>query len=111
MAIFKGSRYENVPVYRQYNGDQMGKPNDARGLMVPTLRRRDLTTFHATEAIIHTFQKSDRIDLLAYKYYGDSQLWWAIMDANPRYMTPWDIPVGANLTIPPLNSFTEGSDL
>jgi|SRR5690554_509107 len=112
MAIFKGSRYEFVPVYHHYNGvdgdDKDKKIDPTKGTMIPTLRRRDLTEFHTKEAIVHVFQRGDRIDLLAYKYYGDAQKWWVIMDANTRYMTPWDIPVGANLIIPPIDSFMGG---
>lgn len=29
---------------------------------------------------------SDRIDLLAYKFYGNSGKWWVIADANPEIM-------------------------
>jgi hypothetical protein len=103
MSIYKGSRYEKVPVYTQYNENYPSRPSN-----IPTLRRRDLTKFYSNEAITHVFQRGDRIDLLAHRYYSDAQLWWVIMDANPRYMTPWEITIGSQLVIPPLTSFMGG---
>ncbi len=38
----------------------------------------------------HTVTQSDRIDLLAYKYYGDAHKWWHICDANPTFPFPTD---------------------
>lgn len=108
MPIFKGSRYENVPIYQHFNGDGYKKKYPNKDILITTLRKRDLAKFSTNEAFTHVFQRGDRLDLLAYRYYGDAQLWWVIMDANPRYMTPWDIPIGANLTIPPLTSFMGG---
>lgn len=109
MAIFKDSRYEYVPVYHHYTG--MNNTKDLfSGTSIPTLRRRKLVTFSQTDAFIHNYQLGDRIDLLAYKYYGDSQLWWVIMDANPKYMTPLEIPIGASLLVPPLSA-VEGGEI
>jgi nucleoid-associated protein YgaU len=49
---------------------------------------------------MYTWVAGDRLDVLAYKYYGDAQKWWVILDANPRYMTPWDIRTGDVISIP-----------
>lgn len=106
MAIFKDSRYEYVPVYHHYTG--MYEENLFSGTSIPTLRRRKLSEFSNTEAVIHTFQLGDRLDLLAYKYYGDAQLWWVILDANPKYMTPFEIPIGVSLLIPPVSAMEGG---
>lgn len=38
----------------------------------------------------HQITGSDRIDLLAYQYYGDARLWWNFADANPDVMS-WDV--------------------
>lgn len=43
---------------------------------------------------------SDRIDLLAYRFYGDSVLWWVIAVANDLELLPTDLVVGAKLRIP-----------
>lgn len=110
MAIYEGSRYEWVPVYKHYD-EYVDDKGRVQANIIPTLRRRDLPQFSTTEALVHTFTLGDRIDLIAYQYYGDPQLWWVIMDANPRYMTPWDIKIGDSLYIPPLNFFDEEGDL
>jgi nucleoid-associated protein YgaU len=93
MTIYRGSRYENVPVYRHFDTD-----NAPQKVM---LERRNLTNFPVKEGMTHVFKEGDRIDLIATTYYSDPQMWWLIMDANPRYMTPWDIKVGDVLAIPP----------
>ena len=43
---------------------------------------------------------SDRLDLLAYKYYGDSDLWWIIAVANNLNDASLSIEVGKQLRIP-----------
>src|SRR5262249_142831 len=35
--------------------------------------------------------ESDRLDLLAFKYYGDPTRWWQISDANPKWAFPPDL--------------------
>lgn len=46
------------------------------------------------------FTEGMRVDTLAKKYYNDSQLDWVIMQANPQYATPEDIPPGDIIVIP-----------
>jgi hypothetical protein len=41
-----------------------------------------------TGTFFHSIEEIDRLDHLAYKYYGDSQKWWRICDANPGYKSP-----------------------
>ncbi len=36
----------------------------------------------------HTVAEIDRLDHLAFKYYGQSGKWWRICDANPDFMSP-----------------------
>jgi phage tail protein X len=104
MPIFKGSRYEYVPVYQHYNGpDASDYKKNIPQTMIPTIRRRPLDNFDFSQAITHVYQNGDRIDLLAYKYYGDPSMWWVILDANPQYLHPLEIPSGARLIIPPMN--------
>jgi hypothetical protein len=40
---------------------------------------------------LHTVNSYDRLDLLAYKYYGDPTRWWQIADANPEFPFPLDL--------------------
>ena len=39
-------------------------------------------------------------DYIAYKTYGDSRLYWAILDANPQYQSELEIQVGDVLIVP-----------
>jgi|TARA_R110001592_G_scaffold273382_2_gene540288 hypothetical protein len=44
----------------------------------------------------------DRLDNLAYQFYGDVSLWWIISTANPNKI-PFDslfIPIGTQIRIP-----------
>jgi hypothetical protein len=76
----RGSRYRTLPV---------SAPVDARG------ERRigtDLRFIPDTPGqFLHTVSSSDRLDLLAVKYYGDATRWWQIADANPDYPFPLDL--------------------
>jgi len=45
-------------------------------------------------------QESDRLDLLAYKYYGDQSLWWIIAVANNLNDGTLFIENGKQLRIP-----------
>lgn len=49
----------------------------------------------------------DRIDNVAYEEYQNNSFWWAIMDANPKYMSPYDIQVGDVIIIPPYEAIRE----
>jgi hypothetical protein len=43
---------------------------------------------------------SDRIDILAQKFYGDQTLGWVIMCANPQYFHEWEVNQGDEIRIP-----------
>ena len=45
-------------------------------------------------------ESSDRLDLLAYKYYGDKSLWWVIAVANNLNNASLYIGEGVQLRIP-----------
>jgi hypothetical protein len=50
-------------------------------------------------------KRSDRLDLLAYQYYGDVRYWVIIAKANKLHNATLKIPVGTRLRIPfPLNN-------
>lgn len=42
-----------------------------------------------------------RLDLLAYKQYGDPDLWWVIALANGINLIPTDVILGMTVRIPP----------
>jgi hypothetical protein len=39
----------------------------------------------------HTINMTDRMDLLAHKYYENSKKWWRISDANPEFFIPTEL--------------------
>lgn len=51
----------------------------------------------------YTVIATDRIDLLANTFYGDSTLWWVIAYRNDLELFPGDLVVGDVLMIPSLN--------
>jgi len=67
------SRYRQA---RAYVSEETGRPAFSGS------RPRDIRSLEGV--IEHTLQKGERLDLLAREYYGDSRLWWRILDANPQ---------------------------
>ena len=62
-----------------------------------------LTTYHdpirELNDDIHLIStEGDRLDTLAFEFYGDSHLWWYLAKANK--LTDMNIPAGTKLTIP-----------
>jgi phage tail protein X len=51
-------------------------------------------------------QYGDRLDLLAYQYYGDTSLWWYIAKANDLKVMV--IPTGTSLRIPGSTQYAKG---
>lgn len=95
--IYVGSRYVDSYLLRD-------KANDIDYLSFPELHvlekdNRDL---------IYQFKEEDRLDLLAERFYGDSQLGWKILKANPAFMHELEIKAGDILTIP--NPYTGVDD-
>lgn len=73
----KGSRYRRVPE---------SSPVDARG---ERQRGKELRVIARAEGrFAHTVREGERLDLLAFKYYGDPTRWWQIADANPEEPYP-----------------------
>lgn len=90
MPVKPDSRFATQPILRAVDPD--GHPTDVIGLRI---RRPELSE----QIRHHRVTEGDSIDLLAKEYYGDEQLWWRILDANPL-MHPWDLRAGDLLTIP-----------
>lgn len=54
-----------------------------------------------TDIMITYDRKTMRMDTLSYKYYGDANYGWLIMQANPQYGSmEFSIPDGVSLRIP-----------
>ena len=49
---------------------------------------------------VHEVESSDRIDLLAKKYYQRPKLWWVIAHANDLFDLPVELSSGVRLRIP-----------
>ena len=88
MAVFENSRYLHT------------RQSTRLGWETPTLERRQRFTFNQENCLNHEWCEGDTLDGVAYRYYGISALRWAILDANPKYRTEFDIKGGDILLIP-----------
>lgn len=86
MAVFKNSRYTMTPVFV------------SRGSAFLETRQR--CNFNLENSSYYTVIEGDTIDGIAFKQYGNASLFWAIIDANPSYMTELDIKPGDIIVIP-----------
>ena len=83
------ARYDNIPLILS---------NDNK----PMLQTVNYPEIPRSESDIYVFTTiGDRYDTLAQQYYGDSNLWWVISNANGELskdsLTP---PVGSQIRIP-----------
>ena len=53
-----------------------------------------------TDDLQHTVSGPDRLDTIAYKFYGDPMLWWVIAAVNDLERVPTDLNTGQVLRIP-----------
>ena len=62
---------------------------------------------HETNGDLHVIStEGDRLDNLAFQFYGDSSLWWYIAKANN--ITAMNVPAGTSLRIPASTDFAFG---
>jgi hypothetical protein len=89
-VFFKGSRYEKLPTATYVD-------SSGRSIIYVTTRY-----IAPTPAFIgHRVTGGERLDLIAYQYFRDSERFWRICDANLA-MWPDEIMVmGAVIGIPP----------
>ncbi len=90
--FFKNSRYKDISKYSAI--DESGKASQTKSLrLIPT----------TSGTFMHTVKEGDRLDLLAFKYYGSPSKWWLICDANPEAFFPTDLlkEPGKKIIIPP----------
>ena len=88
MSVFQGSRYTETSVY--VKGD------------TAILEIRQRIRFNLERATYYTVIQGDTLDGIAYKKYGNAQLYWSILDANPVYQSEMDVKAGDIILIPPL---------
>jgi len=92
--FFKGSRYEPVKDYVAL--DVRGNRNKVKRMRrIPNKQKK---------ALSHIVKEGDRLDLLAYTYYGDPTKFWIICDAN-QPMFPHDMLVPGKKIIIPQEGF------
>ena len=53
-----------------------------------------------SDEIQYTVTMTDRIDSLAYRFYGDAVLWWVLAVANGFEILPTDLKFGATIRVP-----------
>lgn len=88
MAIYSGSRYSRSRM--RVRGSNMY-------LTLPTR-----VEFNFENCIMYQVKEGDTIDILSYKFYGNSAYWWCIMDANREFQSELEIKPGVILQIPKL---------
>jgi len=52
------------------------------------------------DEIQYTVTMTDRIDTLAYRFYGDAVLWWVLAVANGLEILPTDLKFGVVIRVP-----------
>lgn len=97
MAVFQGSRYVKTSAYIR-KGETL------------ILNIRDRVKFDTSKCTFYTVVQGDTIDGIAYKQYGNAQLWWAIMEANPLYQSEIEIKPGTVLVIPSFEQVVKVSE-
>ena len=96
MSVFSGSRYLKTPIYAR-KGKQF------------IFDIRNKYKFNLDEADYYTVVQGDTIDGIAFKFYGNAQLYWSILDSN-GLMSELDLEPGMTLVIPPYEDVVRVSE-
>lgn len=82
------NRYRDVGTRKSKSG-KVGY----RSILYPAIQKQ------FSDIYVHV-NNTDRLDLLAHKYYGDSRYWWIIAQANHIGKGSMVVPIGTPLRIP-----------
>ena len=82
------NRYESIPTTTNETNKRV-----TRFVLYPPIPR-DVSDIYLMTT------PGDRLDLIAYKYYGDVGYWWIIAEANAIGKGSMTIPVGMQLRVP-----------
>jgi len=82
------SRYRNNEVKKLADGRNVYKSR-----IYPKVPKSDQDTYIVT-------QGGDKLDTLAYQFFGDASLWWIIAATNNIHDAPFALPDGTILRIP-----------
>lgn len=88
MAVYENSRYLNTISYTRL------------GFNTPMLGIRSRYSFNMENCTSYEWCEGDTLDGVAFKHYEMCALRWAILDANPKYRTEFDIENGDIIQIP-----------
>lgn len=88
--IFSDSRYADGTIYKAYDS--------RNGNYNYTVLRE--FPYESSSFYYYTWNKADRIDLVAHVLLGDPLQWWRLMDYNPEISNPFDIAAGTQLRVP-----------
>jgi len=61
--------------------------------------RQPIDTTPRFDDIFHTVADGERVDLIAWRYFGRPELWWVVCDYNDLFF-PLDIEAGTVLRLP-----------
>lgn len=89
--IYLGSRYETSVV------DFISTTANGDAAPVTFYEFSDLGRISFEE---YVWKRGDRLDSVAFQFYGDSDKWWIIPEYNPEIIDPQDIKPGSVLRIP-----------
>jgi hypothetical protein len=91
MPVSVTSRYYTLPIHDAVDGGLTSRPTVA--IRPPTPPDPNTTLFR------HIVTGVETMEYLAWRYYGDSKLWWRIAEANPPRF-PLDLPTATPLSVP-----------
>lgn len=90
--IFLDSRYADSRLYKSWD-------NRVNKQEYHITIRREWPAYEIP-FFYYEWVETDRLDLLASKFLGNSELWWQILDINSQIIDPLDIPPGTQIRIP-----------
>ena len=91
MPVSINSRYYTLPVHDAVDRDGASHPTVA--VRPPKPPDANTTLFR------HIVTGVETIEYLAWRYYGDSKLWWRIAEANSLRF-PLDLPPATPINVP-----------
>lgn len=80
MTLFQGSRYQRVPLF---------DPDAEARSRFAGLRQRPVG--RAAGVLEHAVETGERLDRLAFHYFGEPRLWYRLVEANPDVLFPEDL--------------------
>lgn len=88
MAVYENSRYLHTQLMARLGWDSR------------TFQMRERFSFNQDNCQLYEWCDGDTLDGVSYKFYDNTALRWAILDANPKYRTEFDIKNGDVILIP-----------